>query len=351
MRATFALILLSCFSSYLNETQADATKQHERYTTRLVQRSGRSLARGLAVAASGGGAASGVVRHARDIGRKNVLIIGGGDGGMVREVLKHPDVERVTLVEIDERVIEVSKKYLPHLSSSLQDPKVSIVIEDGFEFLERHVGEFDVIITDSSDPKGPALCLFEKPYYELLAAALKPGGIIASQATTVWDCLPQVERTYKHCKAVFPVTAYAVTSVPTYPSGQIGFLMGALDSVSIGLRVCLIHNSIFKFTSLLNYITDAITLSFTEIGKLRPYFHAPFMCDRDFNGNAAFFFQQTNLSQPVRVFSEEDLDRMELKYYNDKVHRAAFVLPRFVEKALATHTPSSSTGDDLVHHN
>ncbi|XP_032666467.1 spermidine synthase [Odontomachus brunneus] len=203
-----------------------------------------------------------------------VLVIGGGDGGIVREVLKHPDVEHVTLVEIDGRVIEISKQYLLHLSSSLQNPKVNVIVGDGFEFLRRHTGEFDVIITDSSDPVGPAVCLFEKSYYELLAAALKPDGIVASQATTVWESLPQVKRTYEHCKVAFPVTAYAITAVPTYPSGQIGFIMGALNS-------------------------------------------------------------RANLSQPLRVFSEEELDRMELKYYNDKIHQAAFVLPRFVEKTLA----------------
>lgn len=72
----------------------------------------------------------------------------------MREVLKHPDVEHVTLVEIDGRVMEVSKQYLPRLSSSLQNPKVSIIVGDGFEFLRQHVGQFDVIITDSSDPIG-----------------------------------------------------------------------------------------------------------------------------------------------------------------------------------------------------
>ncbi|XP_011149197.1 spermidine synthase isoform X1 [Harpegnathos saltator] len=207
-----------------------------------------------------------------------ILIVGGGDGGIVREVLKHSDVEHVTLVEIDDRVIEVSKQYLPSLSASLQDLKVNVVVGDGFEFLRQHVAEYDVIITDSSDPVGPAVRLFEKSYYELLASALKPGGIIASQATTVWENLSQIKSTFEHCKAVFPVTAYATTAVPTYPTGQIGFLIGALDS-------------------------------------------------------------QTNLSQPVKVFNEDELDRMELKYYNDEIHRAAFVLPRFVVKAF-TSPPS-----------
>lgn len=89
------------------------------------------------------------------------------------------------------------------------------------------------ILTILTFCSGPAIHLFEKPYYELLASALKPGGIIANQATTVWESMPQVKSTYEHCKSVFPVVAYAVTAVPTYPSGQIGFVMGALDNVSI----------------------------------------------------------------------------------------------------------------------
>ncbi|XP_050454843.1 spermidine synthase [Cataglyphis hispanica] len=205
---------------------------------------------------------------------RNVLIVGGGDGGAAREIAKHPDVERITLVDIDDRVIEVCKQYLPRLSLGLNNPKVTIVVGDGFEFLRNHCGEFDVIITDSSDPVGPAEHLFKQPYYELLKTALKPeNGIIASQAGTVWESMQQVQSTFQHCKTVFPVATYAVTAVPTYPTGQIGFILGSLNS-------------------------------------------------------------QTNFAEPMRIFNEEELDRMEIKYYNDKVHQAAFILPRFVEKSI-----------------
>lgn len=204
---------------------------------------------------------------------QHVLIVGGGDGGAAREIAKHPDVERVTLVDIDDRVIELCKQYLPRLSLGLNNPKVHISVGDGFEFLRNHQEEFDVIVTDSSDPVGPAENLFKQSYYELLKAALKPGGIIASQAGTAWMNMDQVRSTLQHCKTMFPVAAYAVTAVPTYPTGQIGFVLGSLN-------------------------------------------------------------EQTNLTEPVKIFSDEDLDRMSMKYYNDKVHRAAFVLPRFVEKGL-----------------
>jgi len=82
------------------------------------------------------------------------LIVGGGDGGAAREIAKHPDVERITLVDIDDRVIEVCKEYLPRLSLGFSNPKVTVFVGDGFEFLRNHLGEFDIIITDSSDPIG-----------------------------------------------------------------------------------------------------------------------------------------------------------------------------------------------------
>lgn len=83
-----------------------------------------------------------------------VLIVGGGDGGVARELVKHPLVESVVQCEIDERVVEVSKKYLPFMAKGFDDPKLTLHIGDGFEFIKNHPGEFDVIITDSSDPIG-----------------------------------------------------------------------------------------------------------------------------------------------------------------------------------------------------
>jgi len=99
---------------------------------------------------------------------KRVLIIGGGDGGVVREVVKHPDVEEVIMCEIDEAVVDVSKRFLPFMSGAFDSPKLKLLFEDGYEFVKRHQNQFDVIITDSSDPKGPAECLFQEPYYRAL---------------------------------------------------------------------------------------------------------------------------------------------------------------------------------------
>ncbi|PSN53273.1 Spermidine synthase [Blattella germanica] len=160
---------------------------------------------------------------------KNVLIVGGGDGGVAREVAKHPDVETIVQVEIDSKVLEVSKKYLPFMGKGLSNPKLNLHVGDGFRFMAQHQNEFDVIITDSSDPVGPAVSLFKQSYFELMRNALKPGGIVCSQAGTVWANMDIVADTFKHCQSTFNKTAYGCAAVPTYPTGQIGFVLGSLS--------------------------------------------------------------------------------------------------------------------------
>jgi spermidine synthase len=129
---------------------------------------------------------------------KKVLVIGGGDGGVLREVVKHETVEEATLVDIDEvrlvltlfgkhkpdiaqAVIRLSKKYLRGMAVGFEHPNVKVHVEDGFKFLADRKNEFDVIITDSSDPEGPAQALFEKSYFALLSGALREGGVITTQ--------------------------------------------------------------------------------------------------------------------------------------------------------------------------
>ena len=112
---------------------------------------------------------------------KNVLVIGGGDGGVLREVVKHECVEKAVRCDIDEAVIRLSKQYLPGMSVGFDHPKAETIVGDGFKFLEDKKNQFDVIITDSSDPEGPAEALFQKPYFELLNGALREGGVITTQ--------------------------------------------------------------------------------------------------------------------------------------------------------------------------
>ncbi|KAI5479464.1 hypothetical protein MNV49_003608 [Pseudohyphozyma bogoriensis] len=159
----------------------------------------------------------------------NVLVIGGGDGGVLREVLKHPSVKSATLCDIDEAVPRVSKLYLPHMAKGYDDERVTLFIGDGFKFLEENKAKFDVIITDSSDPVGPANSLFQKPYFQLLKESLAPGGSISTQGECIWLHLPLINDLMTMTRGLFPVAEFAYTSIPTYPSGTIGFVVCTLD--------------------------------------------------------------------------------------------------------------------------
>jgi spermidine synthase len=111
------------------------------------------------------------------------------------------------------------------MSAMLESPKVQVVIGDGFKFLRDNTSSYDVIITDSSDPAGPAASLFEKPYFQLLHDALKPGGNISTQGECLWLHLPLISDLRRATLELFATAEYAFTTIPTYPSGQIGFLV------------------------------------------------------------------------------------------------------------------------------
>ncbi|RSL70820.1 Spermidine synthase [Fusarium duplospermum] len=204
---------------------------------------------------------------------KKVLVIGGGDGGVLREIVKHDCVEEAILCDIDEAVVRLSKQYLPTMSVGFDHPKVKVHIGDGFKFLNDYKNEFDVIITDSSDPEGPAEALFEKNYFKLLHDALKEGGVISTQGSeNQWLHLPLITQLKKDCRSIFPVAEYAYTTIPTYPSGQIGFMV----------------------------------------------------CSKDPNAD---------VKTPLRQWTKEEEDA-KCRYYSSEIHKASFVLPKFAEKAL-----------------
>lgn len=160
---------------------------------------------------------------------QRVLVIGGGDGGVLREVVKHDSVEEAVLCDIDEAVPRVSKDYLPKMAEALDHPKVTVFIGDGFQFLKDKKDYFDVIITDSSDPEGPAAALFERSYFELLKNALREGGSISTQGECVWLHLPLIKSLRMATRELFATADYAYTTIPTYPSGQIGFVVCSKD--------------------------------------------------------------------------------------------------------------------------
>jgi spermidine synthase len=207
---------------------------------------------------------------------KRVLVIGGGDGGSVREILKHSQVESVTMVEIDEAVIRASREFLPSLSSCLDSSKLNLIVGDGIDFLRQADGEsFDFIVVDSSDPVGPSVGLFSKDFYKDVHRCLAPNGVMSAQSES-----PRFNQTafvdLVHClQAIFggadvhPYLAF----IQTYPTGM---------------------------------------WSFSYCSK------------RSRHPVAAL-----DVEQAIAFAKEHDLN-----YYNSDIHKAAFCLPTFIQKML-----------------
>ena len=163
-----------------------------------------------------------MIAHIPMMNHKNpetVLVIGGGDGGTVREVLKHKTVKKVVLCEIDGMVIEACKKYLPTISCKLDDPKVEILVQDAIEYIKDKKNEFDIILIDSTDPLGPGEGLFTEEFYTNVKNSLKQGGIVAAQSESPVAQADSVQKMYKLLKKVFPVCETFTSNIPTYPGG------------------------------------------------------------------------------------------------------------------------------------
>ena len=162
---------------------------------------------------------------------ERVLIIGGGDGGSVREALKHKTVKEVHLCEIDEEVIIISEKYLPKISEKLRDPKVKIFIEDGNKLLEEkdHQNYYDVIIIDSSDPVSESEVLFKEDFYKKVKNALRKNGIMVAQTESPILQEDYFKNAVKNIKKVFNYTGVYVGAVPTYPSGLWSYTIASDD--------------------------------------------------------------------------------------------------------------------------
>lgn len=156
-------------------------------------------------------------------GAKNVLVIGGGDGGTVREILKHPEVESVHLCEIDREVVRVSRRHFPQISSGFDDTRVEAFYQDGAEFVRQRKNHYQVIIVDSSDPIGPAEVLFQETFYRDMFNALTPDGIVVTQSESFLYHQDIIESLVSFNRRIFPIYEYYYTLVPTYPSGVIGF--------------------------------------------------------------------------------------------------------------------------------
>jgi spermidine synthase len=198
---------------------------------------------------------------------RRVLIVGGGDGGAIREALRHPKVEQVVLVEIDGRVIEQSKRHLPEIAGMLDHPKVEVIVGDGYLHIHEQKNAYDVIVVDSTEPVGPAVELFTRGFYQGIHDALREDGMFVAQTDNPWFKADLIRRVYREVKEIFPIVRVYGANIPTYPSGWWTFTLGS-----------------------------------------KKY-------------------------DPLQV-DEGDIPEMDTKYYTPRLHKAAFVLPRFVEDLL-----------------
>ncbi len=147
---------------------------------------------------------------------EKVLIIGGGDGGVLREVLKHPEVKSAVLVDIDKDVIEVSKRFLPTMSSAFDDPRALVINEDGYKYIQDCQEEFDVIIVDSTDPVGFAHVLTTEEFLRYVYRALKEDGIYVGQTESIHYHIEIVRRIQKSLKKIFPIVDLYTAVIPGY---------------------------------------------------------------------------------------------------------------------------------------
>lgn len=206
-----------------------------------------------------------------------VLIVGGGDGGALREVLRHAGVQAVDLVEIDELVIQAARRYFPAFGGSFDDPRVRIHVCDGIQFVRgASVEMYDLVIVDSTDPHGFAEGLFAPPFYQACARLLKPGGVFVTLSESPFDPAYHhlVGKVHRDLETCFPVVETYLAYIPTYQMGMWSFAFASK-------RAHPVH---------------------------------------DFDPA-----QAARLLQPFAT---------QLRYYNPDVHRAAFALPNFVRQLI-----------------
>lgn len=168
-------------------------------------------------------------------GIKKVLVIGGGDGGTVRELTRYKTIEKIDMVDIDEIVVKVCREYMKQTSKKLDDPRVTLYFEDGLKFVRRFENEYDLIIVDSTDPFGPGEGLFTKEFYGSCFKALKEDGILVNQHENPYyeTFLGAMQRAHRRIKELFPVCRVYQAHIPTYPSGHwlFGFASKKYDPI------------------------------------------------------------------------------------------------------------------------
>jgi len=164
---------------------------------------------------------------------RRVLIIGGGDGGALREVAKHRDVENITLVETDGNLVDICKEFLPeHSKGAFDDSRLTLVIDDGMRFVDTTEDKFDVVIVDSMDQAGPGEVLYSEAFYQACRRCLNEGGILVAQNGTPFMQLDEVQTTARRLTGLFPDWHFYQAAIPTYTGGAMTFAWAACDSGS-----------------------------------------------------------------------------------------------------------------------
>lgn len=153
---------------------------------------------------------------------KNILVIGAGDGGTIRELTRYDSVEQIDMVEIDREVVEVCKEYLPQTACKLEDPRVKMYFEDGLKFVRTKQDAYDIIIVDSTDPFGPGEGLFTKEFYGNCYKALREDGILINQHESPYyaEDAKAMQRAHQRIRTAFPISTVYQLHIPTYPSGH-----------------------------------------------------------------------------------------------------------------------------------
>lgn len=190
---------------------------------------------------------------------RNVLIIGGGDGGTAREVLRHPGVERVLMVEIDRSVVDLCTELLPMISrGAFDDPRFELKITDGAAFVRETEDKFDVIIIDSTDPVGAGIVLFEEGFYAAAKNCLKDGGVVITQNGVPFVQPGEVRGPFAGFTRQFPYAALYLATVPTYTCGPMAFGFGTEDGDLLSVSEAELERRFKALEIDTNYYTPAV---------------------------------------------------------------------------------------------
>jgi spermidine synthase len=167
---------------------------------------------------------------------KRVLIVGGGDGGSLQQVLRYPSVEEAVVCELDQRVVDLSREHFTTFGDPWADSRARLLVRDAFGFLEENPGQFDVIISDTTDPIGMAERLFSDEFYQLLVRALTPNGAASTQCEQPFFDTALIKTIYRSAKVLTRNPAYYYANIPTYPGGGIGFMYVSNTPWEAGLK-------------------------------------------------------------------------------------------------------------------